>query len=496
MRKILIFVIILGLFFSLFPINIMSAIDGGIIYEDDFTDSVKPEWETISGYWEHNSTLNAYQTNMTDSNNELNLNYSIPNDNYVEFEIVKVSSDTGWFWLYTRNTWDGDYSNGYTICYNEVYSTYYGIALYLTYTIQNVQKDINPISITWDELEGFSSVTDFEGHRIGISAEGNLIKGYLDGVEILSKTYTNHTNGTTSIDARPKTDGVFIFDNFKVFDTTLSNNSPNKSSCIYPVDKTTHISINTTLRTKVIDIDNDNMNVSFYLDDIFLEKFSNVSNNTIVESSNLSLDYSKIYTWYVVVEDEYNSTTSDIFIFATDCEPEPIIPNTPPEKPILFFPDNNSINISKFTKLKSHVNDIDDDFLYVSFYWENNSEIQSLFSITNYTIQTSTLNLEYNTSYSWYVIVSDFIDYNISDIYTFTTEIEIEIEIIEDEIIEPPITECNYSILFIGICLALIVFILEFLSNKLKIKRTNILSAVELSILLVIIFIMIFLRFT
>ncbi|GAG28317.1 unnamed protein product, partial [marine sediment metagenome] len=234
----------------------------------------------------------------------------------------------------------------------------------------------------------------------------------------------------------------------------------------------------------------DSMNMSFYVDDTIFETYYNIANNTIVESSNLSLDYSRIYSWYVVVQDETYTVFSDTFIFSTESEPEPIIPNTSPEKPILISPDNNSINISKFTRLKSHVNDLDDDFLYVSFYWENNSEIQSLFSITNYTIQTSMLNLEYNTTYSWYVVVTDFIDFNISDIYTFRTEIEV----IDLDVIISPVTEPDYSILFIGICLAILIFVLEFFSEKLKIKRNKLLYTVELALIILVIFIMIFLK--
>lgn len=192
-----------------------------ILYEDDFTGGVKPEWEVKSGSWAHNATLDAYSTNKTNDKNQVNLNYAIPDNNYVEFEIAHVDPAASYFDLLTRTTWSGDYVSGYAISYVKAYSDIYNISLLLTVWIDGVRK-AQPDFVNWSELEGFSSVTDFEGHTIGIAVSGNTIKGYLDGTEILSGTDNNFTSGTSSVIANPQ-NGTFVFDNFKVQDSPLGN---------------------------------------------------------------------------------------------------------------------------------------------------------------------------------------------------------------------------------------------------------------------------------
>ena len=68
--------------------------------------------------------------------------------------------------------------------------------------------------ITWAEL-GLSGVADLEGKTIGIKCEGSVIKGYLDGVEILSATDDTYSSGHAGLLAQPGIES-FIFDNFKI----------------------------------------------------------------------------------------------------------------------------------------------------------------------------------------------------------------------------------------------------------------------------------------
>lgn len=519
MKKILITLIIFGLFFSLIPINIGIA-------EDD------PLLSDILGYWCLDCDSGTIAIDLTPNQN----NGSLINmedtdwvsgklDNCLQFNGIDEYVDLGNIAEFEKD---------------ESFSFEFWFKTTTTSLEMIISKMLMPITRGYfvglqDGKLNFGIYTASSGHyaqirTVNLFNDGifyHLVATY-DGSSLANgmKIYVDNQNQATTIEGNNLDDTIIntgnviiggrndatyfngLIDEVVIYNKELSpleveyryndgngrpyNHPPIKPICIQPVDKTMNINIDTTLKTKVIDIDNDTMNVSFYLGDIFVETFFDVSNNTILESSNLSLEYSKMYNWYVTAEDKRHSTQSDIFIFATESEPEPIIPNIPPEKPILISPDNNSINISKFTRLKSHVDDIDDDFLSVSFYWENNTEIQTMLSITNYTIQTYLLNLSYNTTYSWYVITTDFIDFNVSDTYTLTTEIEV---IVEDDITPPTPLEIDYSILLIGICLAVIVFILEFLSNKLKIKRTNLLSAIELSLIIIIISIMIFLKF-
>lgn len=525
MKKIIMLLIILGLFFILFPVNIISASDNPLesnvvaywALDGDsgniIIDSSPNHYDGISYNMENEDWVSGKLNNclVFDGVNEY---ARIDNLNCGDFERNQIFSVEAWI-----NT-----SANHAQAIMSKWSPYEGWMFYLS-SVGRVQFILAHTSTNRGFITGSVTVNDNTWHHIIITYTGtsnmNDVKIYVDGVlDIFSiigdNTLTGsilNTNGCT-IGSRNGVDLFFVglIDEVVIYNKELTQSDvdyryndgigrgysvnilPNKPICVSPIDRKLNVDIDTTLKVEVVDVDNDTMNVSFYLDNVIFETIYNVTNNTIVESSNLSLDYSKMYDWYAIVEDKDNSVQSDTFIFATKSEPESIIPNFSPKKPVLIFPNNNSINVSKFTRLKSYVDDFDDDFLYVNFYWENNSEIQSLFSITNYTIQTSMLNLEYNTTYSWYVVVTDFIDYNISDIYTFTTESE-SLEDEDDYLPSEIELEIDYTILLIGICLAIIVFALEFYSNKLKIKRSNLLSAIELALLLLIISIMIFLKF-
>lgn len=502
MKKIIILLIISGFFFSLFPIN---AVLGN---------SYNPLFDGVVGYWGLNSDSGNIAIDSTDNHYNGTL-INMENEDWVigkvgnclHFdditETVDLGSIAGFIENFSIEFWVkfDVISSGMTIIKqhsgnkgwkitigggNKIYFYVYGVSS------NNLAGSVL-LPATWY-------------HIVGIY-KSDVLEIYVNNIKYFTNIVGNpipSTNNCT-LYGRGKLDEVVIYNkaltgdevNYRYNDgngiSYHLTHKPNKPICIFPTDKKLNLDINISLKILVIDMDNDILNVSFYLNNIFLERISNVYNNTIVTSSNLSLEYSMMYHWYVVVEDEFFSVESNTFIFTTKSEPEPVIPNIPPEKPVLISPDNNSINLSVFVNLKAHVDDTDDELIFTMFFWESNQLIYSTITPTNFTIETLVLELEFNTLYSWYVVVTDFIDYNISDIYTFTTEIEV----VEDEDNHiPPEIEFDYTILFIGICLAIIVFILEFCSNKLKIKRSNLLSVIELAIILIIIFIMIFLKFS
>jgi len=196
----------------------------------------------------------------------------------------------------------------------------------------------------------------------------------------------------------------------------IPNSTPNKPTCVSPTDTSTNVSIDTTLKVHVIDIDDDTMSVSFYWgNDTLIETINNVQNNTDVETSNLSLDYETVYSWYCVANDSLLQNTSDTFTFTT-----PI--NTPPNKPTNPTPVDDDINTSIYTTLKLHVIDIDDDTMSVSFYWGNDTLIETISDVHNNTYaEISSLTLTRNMEYTWYAVANDSLLENTSDTFSFTT---------------------------------------------------------------------------
>jgi len=91
-------------------------------------------------------------------------------------------------------------------------------------------------------------------------------------------------------------------------------------------------------------------------------------------------------------------------------------------------PEHNAVNISIDATLEIDVNDSDDDLLSVKFYdASDDSLIKSYSSVNPPASKTASWNdLDYNTSYSWYVTVDDGIISTPvrSENYSFTTELE------------------------------------------------------------------------
>ncbi len=100
----------------------------------------------------------------------------------------------------------------------------------------------------------------------------------------------------------------------------------------------------------------------------------------------------------------------------------PVI-NHPPSESSNPSPANGSIDVSITPTLTAIVSDPDGDTLDVSFYWQNGTLIEMKTNIVsgtevNYSI---TISLEYNTSYTWYAIVTDGEYQNQSPMWIFTT---------------------------------------------------------------------------
>jgi len=113
--------------------------------------------------------------------------------------------------------------------------------------------------------------------------------------------------------------------------------------------------------------------------------------------------------------------------------------NNPPDKPRDPDPANNSENINVNPTLSVLVTDPDNDVMTVYFYDNTtHTEIDHVVNVPNGTrINVTWENLDYNTSYEWYVVANESLLENTSDVWTFTTEKEDSNEPPTIELIKP-----------------------------------------------------------
>jgi len=129
------------------------------------------------------------------------------------------------------------------------------------------------------------------------------------------------------------------------------------------------------------------------------------------------LESNVVYTWFVNATD-YNGSgnwTRRKFSFKTE---------SPPDKPIDPDPSNNQINVPLKPILFVKVYDPNGDMMNVSFYWYDGTLIGHDFNVTNtdrYAVFSIDEDLEYNTTYSWYVIAKDKKYSTQSETWNFTT---------------------------------------------------------------------------
>jgi len=144
---------------------------------------------------------------------------------------------------------------------------------------------------------------------------------------------------------------------------------------------------------------------------------SNANNGSKTANVPSTLSYSTTYTWYVNVSDGYQ-WTNDSFTFTTEAAP-----NNPPNPPHDPDPENNApdvpINIGVFSVI---VDDPDGDSLDCYCYWDDHTLIDTVSSVSNgSTVEFDIPDLDLNTTYSWYVNVTDGEDITQSPIWTFNT---------------------------------------------------------------------------
>ena len=207
-----------------------------------------------------------------------------------------------------------------------------------------------------------------------------------------------------------------------------------------------------------------NVNLSVYVSDLDFQRliidFYNASNNALIDSAinptgsgNVNMWWNGIApgracSWYVIVSDPFNSTTSSTWSFTTQLAPT----NNPPSKPTLNTPSHQSTVSGSNVNLNVSVFDADGDSLTVEFYKGSDN---SLIGSTSVPSGSGTASMSWNSltagqTYSWYVIVSDGKNSTQSDTWTFTVPTGSTPS-------NPALGDGTYGTLFGGIVLAIMI---------------------------------------
>ncbi|MFO7880978.1 MAG: hypothetical protein R6U52_00380 [Kosmotogaceae bacterium] len=182
-----------------------------------------------------------------------------------------------------------------------------------------------------------------------------------------------------------------------------------------PADKSENIETdNVVLQWSYKDPDSEELYFDVYLTDRVESVFSGLTTPAATLTDEFELETNKRYTWYVVSRDNYeNEATSPKWEFATI--------NNPPTVE-LIEPANNATGVDVDSiAIKWEGNDADNDALYYDLFLDTKEEDmeQKLTSVTE-----SEYNFEdYNgdTTYYWYVKVTDQKDSATSEIWSFRT---------------------------------------------------------------------------
>jgi len=246
-----------------------------------------------------------------------------------------------------------------------------------------------------------------------------------DWLSVILATDVDATvNGTLvnwgNVSAR-QCDGTDLFekDDARIH-VNASINHPPVLSNPEPIDDAINVSKDVSLKITVSDVDDDTLTVVFYnaSDDSVIDTFTNVNPTKTLTADWDDLEYNTTYQWYVTVSDGTVTITSDVWSFTTMEEPD----NSPPNDPTNPNPANNAAGVIRNPTLSVYVSDPDNDQLTVKFYDKNTNHLIGTDTCSNAcTASVTWSGLAYQTTYRWYVVVSDGEFEVVSDTWSFTT---------------------------------------------------------------------------
>lgn len=190
-----------------------------------------------------------------------------------------------------------------------------------------------------------------------------------------------------------------------------SNTAPNKPTSPTPSHGESNVSLHNktvNLTVTVSDPDGDSLNVTFYNEsDEKIDSVLNVANGTTASLGWKDLAFNQTYSWYVMVNDSQLENQSDSWSFTTQRKQEESneSENHQPHCPKLINPFDKQQNVGLPPKLTVFVEDPDDDLLTVSFYDEQGNCLDTTKGKGQ--VSTDWNGLSYDSTYHWYVTVSD-----------------------------------------------------------------------------------------
>ncbi len=189
---------------------------------------------------------------------------------------------------------------------------------------------------------------------------------------------------------------------------TTTNTAPNKPTDPEPGNGSTEVSTTVQLNVTVTDPDGDSMNITFYnsVDDTTIGTDNHVPNGSTATAEWSELNSNTTYKWYTTANDGSTTNTSDTWTFTTKTE---TTGNSPPE--ITSHTPSNGEKVGNKThqELTITVEDPDGQDMNVTFInASNGNTLNTNTSIpSGTTVKYNWTELNTNTTYEWYVNVTD-----------------------------------------------------------------------------------------
>jgi hypothetical protein len=203
---------------------------------------------------------------------------------------------------------------------------------------------------------------------------------------------------------------------------TPVNLPPNAPTNPIPFDGATGVGLNPILQVDVSDPNGGMLDVRFYnaSDDSLIDIDSDVPSGGTASVQWIGLSYDTTYQWYAVANDTEFDSYSATFSFTTAIQSSE---NNPPNPPTNPSPADGATNVVITPIISVDVSDPDGDDLTVYFYDDSDdSQIGTLTNVQSGSTAAITWpGREYDTTYTWYVVVDDSQDQSISDRWSFTT---------------------------------------------------------------------------
>ncbi|HBJ81196.1 hypothetical protein [Pseudothermotoga sp.] len=190
------------------------------------------------------------------------------------------------------------------------------------------------------------------------------------------------------------------------FSTVKVNASPEKPKLIYPVGVQNVNYSSVTFEWSCVDPDKDPLKFELYINGTFVA----TATNGRYTKTNFQPDTE--YSWYVKAFDGEYTSQSDVVSFKTAMIGENRAPNTPQ----LISPPDGAQSLEIPVNLQWSCSDPDEDNLTYEVYLEDH--LESTTSDSSYILS----NLSPNTTYRWYLKVSDGTNQITGPVWEFTTK--------------------------------------------------------------------------